>query len=40
MNTFLALDSFSIMAIVWAIFIVATAIIELQTADLVTIWFT
>jgi len=40
MNTFLALDSYSIMAIVWAIFIVVTAIIELQTADLVTIWFT
>ena len=40
MNTFLALDFYSVMAIVWAIFIVATAIIELQTADLVTIWFT
>ncbi len=40
MNTFLALDFYSIMAIVWAVFIVATAIIELQTADLVTIWFT
>lgn len=40
MNTFLALDSYSIMAIVWAVFIVITAIIELQTSDLVTIWFT
>ena len=40
MNTFLALDFYSVMAIVWAIFIVATAIIELQTADLVTMWFT
>ena len=40
MNTFLVLDSYSIMAIVWAVFIVITAIIELQTSDLVTIWFT
>ena len=40
MNTFLALDSYTIMAIVWAVFIVITAIIELQTSDLVTIWFT
>ena len=40
MNTFLTLDSYSIMAIVWAVFIVITAIIELQTSDLVTIWFT
>jgi len=40
MNTFLALDSYSIMAIVWAVFIVITAVIELQTSDLVTIWFT
>lgn len=40
MNTFLAIDTYGIMAIVWAVFIVVTAIIELQTSDLVTIWFT
>lgn len=37
---FLNLDSYSIMAIVWAVFIVVSAIIELQTVDLVSIWFT
>lgn len=39
----MALFSFStenIMAIVWAVFVVVTAIIELNTNDLVTIWFT
>ncbi|MBP5407943.1 MAG: NfeD family protein [Bacilli bacterium] len=40
MNTFLTLETSTIMAIVWAAFIVVSAIIELQTADLVTIWFT
>lgn len=36
----LSLDTKSIMLIVWAVFVVGTAIIELATADLVTIWFT
>ena len=40
MSTFLTLEISTIMAIVWGAFIVVTAIIELQTADLVTIWFT
>ena len=34
------LDIYSTMAIVWTTFIIVTAIIELITTDLVTIWFT
>lgn len=37
---FLTLDQSQIMTIVWIVFIVATVIIELETTDLVTIWFT
>lgn len=37
---FLALSSSQIMTIVWIVFIVATVIIELETTDLVTVWFT
>ena len=36
----LTLTENNILAIIWAVFIVATIIIELQTEDLVTIWFT
>lgn len=38
--TLFSLSTENIMAIVWAVFVVVTAIIELNTNDLVTIWFT
>lgn len=38
--SFLGIDPKVVMIIVWIVFIIGTAIIELSTADLVSIWFT